>query len=88
MNGFLLFRLHEELEDFFQWMIPTPQEHTMRLGVVRRIREAVQEKWPRARVDVFGSFRTGLYLPTRYDNSPLLIRRDASIIHLVMIFSY
>ncbi len=25
----------------------------------------VEDLWPDAKVDVFGSFRTGLYLPTR-----------------------
>ncbi|RVE42515.1 hypothetical protein evm_012837 [Chilo suppressalis] len=32
--------------------------------LVTRIRGAILSLWPQARVEVFGSFRTGLYLPT------------------------
>jgi len=35
-------RLHEEIEDFYQWIMPTPEEHHMRMGVVRRIEECIQ----------------------------------------------
>jgi non-canonical poly(A) RNA polymerase PAPD5/7 len=45
-------------------MIPTPVEHTLRVQVVSRIEMAVHALWPNAVVEVFGSFRTGLYLPT------------------------
>lgn len=47
-------------------MSPTPEEHSMRKQVVRNIEAIVLELWPAARVEVFGSFRTGLYLPTRF----------------------
>ncbi|XP_046386425.1 terminal nucleotidyltransferase 4A-like isoform X2 [Ischnura elegans] len=56
--------LHEEIEDFFQYMSPTPEEHQLRLEVVRRIEKVTLHLWPEARVEIFGSFRTGLYLPT------------------------
>ena len=46
-------------------MVPSPQEHELRLGVINRIKATVLELWPSARVEIFGSFRTGLYLPTR-----------------------
>ena len=58
-------RLHEEIEDFFQFMVPTAEEHATRLAVIGRIRDAICGLWPKAKVEVFGSFRTGLYLPTR-----------------------
>lgn len=45
-------------------MIPTPTEHALRVQVVSRIESVVLSLWPSARVEVFGSFRTGLYLPT------------------------
>jgi non-canonical poly(A) RNA polymerase PAPD5/7 len=45
-------------------MIPTPVEHATRNDVVARIETAVLSLWPEARVEIFGSFRTGLYLPT------------------------
>ena len=60
-----IFRLHEEIEDFYQWMVPTQHEHYTRLGVVYRVRKAILKRYPACRVDIFGSFRTGLYLPTR-----------------------
>ncbi|TRY61346.1 hypothetical protein TCAL_12131 [Tigriopus californicus] len=56
--------LHEEIEDFFQWMTPTPQEHQVRMEVISRIRRVIQTEWREARVDVLGSFKSGLYLPT------------------------
>ena len=59
------YRLHEEIEDFFQWMVPTPLEHEARIDVVGRVRTVIRKLWPQAKVDIFGSFKTGLYLPTR-----------------------
>lgn len=58
------FRLHEEIEQFYAHMKSTPVEHTLRKQVVARIEAAVLALWPMAQVEVFGSFRTGLYLPT------------------------
>lgn len=57
-------RLHEEIEQFYAHMIPTPTEHALRVQVVARIEAIVLNLWPMARVEMFGSFRTGLYLPT------------------------
>lgn len=59
-----IYRLHQEIEHFYAHMIPTPLEHAARLEVVSRIESTVLSLWPNARVEVFGSFRTGLYLPT------------------------
>ncbi|CAH0717540.1 unnamed protein product, partial [Brenthis ino] len=56
--------LHEEIEHFYMYMSPTETEHLVRSTVVSRIRGAILALWPQARVEVFGSFRTGLYLPT------------------------
>ncbi|XP_063388029.1 non-canonical poly(A) RNA polymerase protein Trf4-1-like [Cydia fagiglandana] len=56
--------LHEEIEHFYTYMSPTETEHLVRSTVVNRIRGAILTLWPQARVEVFGSFRTGLYLPT------------------------
>ena len=64
-HGLCGFRLHEEIEDFFQYMTPTPQEHQVRLAVVHRIIDVIMKIWPHASVQIFGSFHTGLYLPTR-----------------------
>ncbi|XP_040160640.1 non-canonical poly(A) RNA polymerase protein Trf4-1 [Anopheles arabiensis] len=56
--------LHQEIEQFYAHMIATPTEHALRVMVVSRIEKIVQNLWPSARVEMFGSFRTGLYLPT------------------------
>lgn len=56
--------LHQEIEDFYNYMKPTPEEHAMREDVVQRISKVIKDVWPEAQVDFFGSFRTGLYLPT------------------------
>lgn len=45
-------------------MSPTPTEHRIRGDVVHRIEKIIQSLWPEAQVQVFGSYRTGLYLPT------------------------
>ena len=47
-------------------MVPSPEEHHMRAGVVERIQSCIQDIWPQAQVHIFGSFKTGLYLPSRY----------------------
>ncbi|OTF69502.1 PAP-associated domain-containing protein 5-like protein [Euroglyphus maynei] len=56
--------LHQEIEDFYNYMRPTPEEQFMRQNVVKRISTVINNFWPEAKVDYFGSFRTGLYLPT------------------------
>ncbi|KAL0129801.1 hypothetical protein PUN28_001806 [Cardiocondyla obscurior] len=56
--------LHEEIEDFFAYMCPSHEEHLLRLKVVKRIENVIFDLWPNSKVEVFGSFRTGLYLPT------------------------
>ncbi|XP_013858884.1 non-canonical poly(A) RNA polymerase PAPD7 isoform X2 [Austrofundulus limnaeus] len=56
--------LHEEIVDFFNFMSPKPEEEAMRRDVVNRIEGVIKDLWPTARVEIFGSFSTGLYLPT------------------------
>ncbi|XP_016403542.1 non-canonical poly(A) RNA polymerase PAPD7-like, partial [Sinocyclocheilus rhinocerous] len=50
--------------DFYNFMSPRPQETTMRQEVVDRIESVIKELWPTADVQIFGSFSTGLFLPT------------------------
>nr|XP_006198356.2 terminal nucleotidyltransferase 4A [Vicugna pacos] len=45
-------------------MSPCPEEAAMRREVVKRIETVVKDLWPTADVQIFGSFSTGLYLPT------------------------
>ncbi|XP_058485764.1 terminal nucleotidyltransferase 4B [Solea solea] len=56
--------LHEEINDFYEYISPRPEEEKMRLEVVDRIKGVIYDLWPSAEVQVFGSFSTGLYLPT------------------------
>ncbi|KAA0185869.1 hypothetical protein HAZT_HAZT002320, partial [Hyalella azteca] len=56
--------LHQEICDLATWLSPTKEEHQMRVCVVQRIQDVVTELWPHANMQIFGSFRTGLYLPT------------------------
>lgn len=36
----------------------------MRNEVVDKITRVIKNEWPSSQVDIFGSFKTGLYLPT------------------------
>uniref|UniRef100_A0A6Q2Z3V7 Terminal nucleotidyltransferase 4A n=1 Tax=Esox lucius TaxID=8010 RepID=A0A6Q2Z3V7_ESOLU len=56
--------LHEEIQDFYAYMSPRPEEERMRREVVERIERVIKDLWPTVDVQVFGSFSTGLYLPT------------------------
>ncbi|XDV39797.1 hypothetical protein PO909_008986 [Leuciscus waleckii] len=56
--------LHEEIVDFYHFMSPRPEEEAMRRDVVNRIEAVIKNLWPTAKVEIFGSFSTGLYLPT------------------------
>jgi hypothetical protein len=47
-------------------MAPSRAEHQQRLDIVAGIASIVHARWPDARVEVYGSFSTGLYLPIRY----------------------
>ena len=59
-----LIGLHEEIEAFYSIVQPTPESHSLRLNVLKKVRTLVSSIWPQARVEPFGSFATGLYLPT------------------------
>ncbi|XP_072316857.1 terminal nucleotidyltransferase 4A-like [Eucyclogobius newberryi] len=72
--------LHEEIVDFFNFMSPRPEEEAMRRDVVNRIERVIRDLWPSSKVEIFGSFSTGLYLPTsdidlvvfgKWDHPPL-----------------
>lgn len=56
--------LHEEINHFYEYILPTPCEHAVRIEVVKRAENLIQALWPQALVEIFGSFRTGLFLPS------------------------
>ena len=53
-----------EIVDFCRFTEPTAAEAATRLAAVERVRAVVVAIWPGARLEVFGSCATGLYLPT------------------------
>lgn len=53
-----------EIIDFCDFVSPTPEEQASRTNAVQCVIEVVKYIWPHCKVEVFGSFRTGLYLPT------------------------
>jgi non-canonical poly(A) RNA polymerase PAPD5/7 len=57
-------RLHQEIVEFSRFVAPSPEEETARRDSIARIQSVVQSIWPVASLEVFGSFATGLYLPT------------------------
>lgn len=64
-----LLRLDEEIHDFAKFISPTHQEHFARSSVVARVSELVDKIFNSngrvlAKVHVFGSFETQLYLPS------------------------
>uniref|UniRef100_A0A674BAK2 Terminal nucleotidyltransferase 4A n=1 Tax=Salmo trutta TaxID=8032 RepID=A0A674BAK2_SALTR len=78
--------LHEEINDFYKHMSPRAEEERMRMEVVDRIERVIKDLWPTADVQVFGSFSTGLYLPTsdidlvvfgNWENLPLWTLEEA-----------
>ncbi len=56
--------LHEEICDFYDYMRPRPSEVQMRSEVILRTMSIILQRWPQAKVQVFGSFCTALFLPT------------------------
>lgn len=62
-NKIGIIRLHEEIKAFYEAVLPQPKDQLDREEVVKRITAAVKSLWSGARVEVFGSFRTGLFLP-------------------------
>lgn len=84
--------LHEEITDFYEFMKPLEEEEFMRNRVVSRIEAVVERLWPNAKVEIFGSFATKLYLPTsdidlmimgKWDHSPLYTLKNALVSALV-----
>lgn len=78
--------LHEEIMDFYEFMSPRLEEAAMRKEVVNRIETIIKNLWPSADVQIFGSFSTGLYLPTsdidlvvfgKWDHPPLQLLEQA-----------
>ncbi|XP_075670527.1 uncharacterized protein LOC142640350 [Castanea sativa] len=59
-----MLKLHKEIVDFCDFLSPTPEEQAARNTAVERVFDVVKHIWPHSKVEVFGSFKTGLYLPS------------------------
>ncbi|KAF8675747.1 hypothetical protein HU200_047231 [Digitaria exilis] len=59
-----MLQLHKEILDFCDFISPSTEEQSSRTAAVRAVSDVVKHIWPQCKVEVFGSFRTGLYLPT------------------------
>ncbi|GJN18103.1 hypothetical protein PR202_gb05228 [Eleusine coracana subsp. coracana] len=65
-----MLQLHKEILDFCDFISPSAEEQSSRSAAVQAVSDVVKHIWPQCKasfawqVEVFGSFRTGLYLPT------------------------
>ncbi|KAI0417778.1 hypothetical protein F5X98DRAFT_133222 [Xylaria grammica] len=57
-------RLHREIRDFYAYVSPRDFEEKLRQELISRLESLVRRKWRDAKVLPFGSFMSGLYLPT------------------------
>eukprot|EP01130_Rhizamoeba_saxonica_P002001 TRINITY_DN11812_c0_g1_i1.p1 TRINITY_DN11812_c0_g1~~TRINITY_DN11812_c0_g1_i1.p1 ORF type:complete len:393 (-),score=62.35 TRINITY_DN11812_c0_g1_i1:106-1257(-) len=55
--------LHQEIEDFVEWVSQTPEEDRMRQDIITRIKELVAKIFPHATVKIYGSYETDLCIP-------------------------
>ncbi|MFH4981662.1 hypothetical protein AB6A40_008371 [Gnathostoma spinigerum] len=56
--------LHDEMIDVYEWLRPSALEKALRYCVFERVRRVIQKLFPQAKVSVFGSLHTGLFLPS------------------------
>ncbi|KAG0303016.1 hypothetical protein BGZ98_007058 [Dissophora globulifera] len=56
--------LTQEVTEFVNYLLPTKHEHEVRFLAFKRIKNALLTIWPEAEIQMFGSYETGLYLPT------------------------
>ncbi|GFP90215.1 non-canonical poly(A) RNA polymerase papd5 [Phtheirospermum japonicum] len=59
-----MLRLHKEILDFCDFLSPTPEEQESRNAAIASVSDVIKYIWPDAEVEVFGSFKTGLYIPS------------------------
>ncbi|KAK4398384.1 Terminal nucleotidyltransferase 4A [Sesamum angolense] len=59
-----MLQLHKEILDFCHFLSPTGEEQQSRNAAIESVFDVIKYIWPNAEVEVFGSFKTGLYLPS------------------------
>ncbi|KXG47628.1 PAP/25A-associated [Penicillium griseofulvum] len=57
-------QLHNEILSFYHWAKPQEFEHIVRADLVNRLETAFQQRYRNVSIRAFGSFASGLYLPT------------------------
>ncbi|KAM3343346.1 terminal nucleotidyltransferase 4B [Capsicum galapagoense] len=59
-----MIQLHKEIVDFCEFLSPTLEEQASRNEAIECVFNVIKYIWPNCKPEVFGSFKTGLYLPT------------------------
>ncbi|CAG7969901.1 unnamed protein product [Penicillium salamii] len=57
-------QLNHEILSFYNWAKPQEFESIVRMDLVERLNIAFQKRYPGVEIHAFGSFASGLYLPT------------------------
>ncbi|KAJ9537672.1 hypothetical protein OSB04_030405 [Centaurea solstitialis] len=79
-----MLQLHKEILDFCDFLSPTSEEQVSRNTAVESVSDVIKYIWPKCKVEVFGSFKTGLFLPSSdVDNlwflAPQMVILDSNI---------
>ncbi|EPE08598.1 poly rna polymerase cid14 [Ophiostoma piceae UAMH 11346] len=56
--------LHKEITDFYEFVRPQDFEEALRQALLDDLDASVRKRFPNGRINCFGSFMSGLYLPT------------------------
>jgi len=57
--------MNDELIDLIDYLLPNEMEKSLRIFSIKRIENAIKEKFVGSGVFVFGSYKYDCYLPTR-----------------------
>lgn len=77
-----MFGLHFEICDFYDYIKPQPSDFEIRREVISRTFSIIKKRWPNAKVRYFGSFCTGLFLPSG-DVDLVIFLKGISLHHLM-----
>ncbi|KAM5475600.1 putative polynucleotide adenylyltransferase [Microsporum audouinii] len=67
--------LHKEILDFYHWVKPTEYEDIVRRDLISRLQSCFGQRFYGSKLYAFGSFASGLYLPTADMDLVLLSRQ-------------
>lgn len=56
-------RFHNEIIDFFDYIVPKKKQHTKKRKALMKVIAELQKPFPEAQILPYGSFVTELYLP-------------------------